>query len=173
MDLDCRCVPSGQVMTPTTFKERVFSAFRDSGFSPRSGMVERESGFASVVVGVERGFGNQFFINVGFVLSALSGPSPVRRIQDAHLYFRLERLFPEYREQILTAGSLGETAQEEALDGLLQAVRTDISASLGVLQQAEGLAEAHKAGLLKGGLVHAAARDLLDAITVTDHPRNL
>jgi hypothetical protein len=159
-------------MKATTFKERVFSAFRDSGFSPRSGMVERESGFATVVIGVERGFGNQCFINVGFVLAALSSPDSVRRVQDAHLYFRLERLFPEYREQILTAGSLDEAGQEEALDGLLQSVRTEISASLGILQQTEGLARAHKTGQLKGGLVCAAARGLLDTLSVTDRPRN-
>lgn len=75
----------------------------------------------SVLIGLDHGFGSQSFFSVGFWLHSLAQDAP-GRLELAHAYFRLERVFPEFRELILKAGDLNDPDQGGAwqeLEGLL------------------------------------------------------
>jgi hypothetical protein len=147
----------------TSFKENLFQALRQHGFAP-SGQLMRFFGDDVVtLVEVQKGFGSQWFVNVGFWLRRL-GTSEPKRIERTHLYFRLERLFPEHREVILGAGDMSDTAQSEAHSALVRLLDREIASKLKGLGTEQGLVEAYGAGRLNVGLVTQAARQSLSRV---------
>ncbi len=105
----------------------------------------------------EKGFGNQWFIIVGFWLYALGSELP-ERVEQTHLYFRLERLVPTLRETLLEAGALNEPNQPRAYELLCGLLVNDIDSTLRILGTVAGLRSALQEGRLTHGLVRKEAR---------------
>jgi hypothetical protein len=97
---------------------------------------------------------------VGFWLNALGRDLP-DRVERTHLYYRLERLVPEIREVILSAGAGSEPAQPDALEQLIELLTSRIDAVLRDLATVDGLRAAIDKGRLRDGLVKSQARDYL------------
>ncbi len=79
------------------------------------------------------------------------------------MYCRLERLFPEHRELILTSGRLDDAAQPGAYHALVDLLAGDVAIELKNLGTERGAAEAYKAGRLSGGLVSKEAEEKLSS----------
>jgi hypothetical protein len=144
----------------TKFKRDLFQALRQHAFAPSGGAMRFSGDDTVTLVGVQKGFGERWFINVGFWLCRL-GTLEFNRIEETHVYFRIERLFPEHRDVILCAGDISDTGQDEAFRALLFLLDNEIAIKLKSLGTEQGLVEAYRAGRLKHGLVTVAARQVL------------
>jgi hypothetical protein len=149
-------------VTSASLKKSLTGAFCGAGFSRFGTALRREGEAVTAVVAFSRGFGNQRFINVGFWLHAL-GPDVPAAVEKTHLYFRLDRLAPEWREVILVAGCLDDKRQPDALSQLGELLTGEVEAVLHSLLSVQGLKAAVPV-LEVSGLVSLAARDYLVAV---------
>jgi len=123
-------------------------------------LVRSESGVTTLIA-CAKGFGDQWSIDVGFWLEALGENRP-DRVEQAHLYFRLERLVPEYHETIVLAGALNDAGQPAAYEKVLELLGNSIDPELRILGTEAGLRTAMAEGRLGNGLVRKEARAYLD-----------
>jgi hypothetical protein len=98
----------------------------------------------------------QYVINIGFWLKAL-GSSNYPSYNHCHLYYRVERLFPEYREFLLKSSSLLET-DVELVNELAKFIDDTLIPFLRECTQEQKLRDMMAKGLLEGGLVRKEAR---------------
>ncbi|MHC2467078.1 hypothetical protein [Bradyrhizobium embrapense] len=147
-------------MDRTAFKEDLFEALLQQGFVRGRDLMRASNDRMVTLVGVEKGFGGQWFINVGLWFT-WAGTEEPNRVEQAHLYFRLERLFPQYREIVLAAGDLGDVGQSEACQRLAELISSEIATNVKRLGTEEGLVEAYRARRLEGGLVTKVAKEWL------------
>src|SRR4051794_16405062 len=110
-------------MTSRDFKTGIGRALQAIGFVYRSKRFERQTSEILTLLEFQKGFGAQWFINVGFWLYVID-PQPPPRVAAAHLVFRLERLLPDLREEILTAGALDDSEQASSYERLLARIPT-------------------------------------------------
>jgi hypothetical protein len=99
---------------------------------------------------------------VGFWLHAL-GTLETDHVERTHLYFRLERLFPEFQEVILCAGDLDDPNQPAAFDLLKATLATEGDGTIQNLGTEAGLRRALQSSRLNHGFVRQEARQFLDA----------
>lgn len=147
-------------MNDKQFKKGIFMTLGEHGFTQQGNLMGISSEGAMVLVGVEKGFGDQWFINVGFCLDRIGADAP-KRVEQSHMYFRLERLFPSHRELILAAGDLADPEQPDAYEVLLSHLSRDIADELRQLGSERGAIDAYRAGRFGGGLVTKFAREIL------------
>jgi hypothetical protein len=152
-------------MNGRDFKKGIGNTLLSIGFETVGGGAfvrsNHDSG-VSTIVSTQKSF-DQWYINVGFWLDRLGGERP-NTVQQSHLYFRLERLVPEYRETILLAGALlDEPDQPNAYQELRHLLATAIDSRLQVLGTEAGLRQARAEGRLIDGLVRKDANDWLQA----------
>lgn len=98
---------------------------------------------------------HQYAINIGFWLKALGNPN-YPSYNHCHLYYRVERLFPEHREFLLTSSSLLET-DVELVSELTKFIDDTLIPFLRECTQEKKLREMMALGLLNGGLVRKEA----------------
>lgn len=149
-------------MNALAFKKGLERVLLSIGFERTGKSLHRVGSGAATMVTFEKGFGSQWFINVGFWLYAL-GNEPPDRVEQTHLYFRLERLVPNFRERLLEAGALDEPNQPQAYEELCELLANDIDSALRVLGTEAGLRAALQEGRLTHGLVRKEARVYLEA----------
>lgn len=149
-------------MSATFLKKGVERVLLDLGFTRFGKTYRRETTEVATLFSVEKGFGGQWFFNVGFWLIALGGVVPTR-VELAHLYLRLERLFPEHRDTIVMAGATGESEQHAAFVKLCQLLAGPMESRLRALATTEKLRTAVKTGELGQGLLRKEAREYLAA----------
>jgi hypothetical protein len=147
-------------MNAASFKSNIEQVLVSAGFERHEKSLRRYESCVWTLVGIEKGFGPQWHINVGFWLEALDGKCTAR-VEQSHLYFRLERVFPEHRETITLAGALGDSNQPEAYAALLALLQGDIDRQLRALGTEAGLRAALTAGRLIQGLITKGAREHL------------
>ncbi|MDH2386724.1 hypothetical protein [Bradyrhizobium sp. CER78] len=147
-------------MNRAAFKKYLFEALLQQSFERRRDVMRISNDRRVTLVGVEKGFGRQWFINVGFWFTWV-GFAELNRVEQAHLYFRLERLFPQYAEIIRAAGELGDAGPPEAYERLTGLLSSEIATDVKRLGTEEGLVEAYRASRLEGGLVTKVAREWL------------
>jgi hypothetical protein len=150
-------------MNSLQFKKGIFSLLMRQGFAARGDLIVLSSDSVSIVLGVSHGFGAQWFIDVGFTLLPLSRQVPVR-VEQSHMYFRLERLFPEHREAILKAGRLDDPEQENFYHCFVGLLDRQIVSQLGSYTTLQNLANAFNSGGFTGGLVTKGARQFLAGV---------
>lgn len=150
-------------MTGAEYKQGIYNAFRRAGFAKRRYALHASGEGATALVNTEKGFGDQWFINAGFCLHRLD-PTPVERVEKTHMYFRLERLFPEHRELILTASAIDDPKQPAAYPVLLDLLAGEVGTGLRALGNERAIIEAyHTMRLVNQGLVVRGARELIEA----------
>jgi hypothetical protein len=147
-------------MTTSSFRKGLERAWLAAGFHRAGKSYRRDGSTAATLLSAEKGFGSQWFISVGFWLMGLGADVP-DRVERTHMYFRLERLFPEFRETILAAGALGEPEQPESFEQLLHLLAGPIDAALRALGTEEGLRAAINSDRLCQGLIRKEAREYL------------
>ncbi|MDC3960076.1 hypothetical protein [Polyangium jinanense] len=147
-------------MNDHTFKTGVERALLSAGFERHGKLLRRHDSSVWTLVGTEKGFGQQWHINVGFWLEALGAACPAQ-VEKTHLYFRLERLFPEHHETIASAGALDDQKQSEAFGKLNALLVGEIERGLRALGTEAGLRSAMAAGRLTQGLITKEAREHL------------
>jgi hypothetical protein len=59
------------MMTGQKFRKGLFGALQQHGFVRRAGLMRLPGDAAITLVGVQKGFGEQWFVNVGFWLKQL------------------------------------------------------------------------------------------------------
>jgi hypothetical protein len=148
-------------MKALAFKKGLERVLLSIGFERAGKSFHRVGSGVATMVAFEKGFGNQWFIDVGFWLYALGSELP-DRVEQTHLYFRLERLVPTLRETILEAGALTEPNQPQAHEKLCYLLVNDIDSTLRVLGTVAGLRSALQESRLTHGLVRKEARAYLD-----------
>jgi hypothetical protein len=97
-------------MNAANFKKGLSQVFLGLGCKTVGKSLRRDQSDVSVLVSFEKGFGDQWYITFGFWLNAL-GVLATDRVEQTHMYFRLERLLPNLRAMILTAGALDDPNQ--------------------------------------------------------------
>lgn len=145
-----------------SFKKELEQVWLANGFKRQGKSYCRADANITALVNIEKGFDNQWFVNVGFWLMMLDTKVP-DRVEKAHMYFRLEGLFPEYKETILAAGALSDTEQSRSFKTFLKLLSGPIDNSLRELQTVEGLRAALISQRLLRGLVTKEARQYLES----------
>lgn len=148
-------------MNASTFKKGLVEVLTSNGFVRFGKSLRRDDKNVTILISFENGFGQQWFINVGFWLIEIGDLVP-EIVQKSHLYFRIERLFPENREIILTAGALDDVQQPIAFNELEHLLRDKLISSICKLASKENLKSALSDGRLAGiGLITKEARECL------------
>jgi hypothetical protein len=149
-------------MTSSTFRDQIGKALGDGRFKRAGKLHFHDEGQVLTAIGLQEEHGSQWFINVGFWMKLLGGRVP-QRIESMHLQFRLERLFPDWRETILVAGDLADPRQVAALDQLAEELAGGISEELRELGTELGLRSALASGRLERGMLRSEARAYLSS----------
>lgn len=147
-------------MSGQSFRKGVFTALQQCGFARLGNLLRAKGDGVSVFINVEKGFGDQWFVNVGFCIDSVSTTQPTR-IEHSHLYFRLERLFPEYRDIIIGAGQLGDPGQQTTYFDFINLLISKIAIDLKLMLSERSLSEAFDLGRLNEGLITKEARGKL------------
>lgn len=137
-------------MTPRAYKQGIYEALRSLGFIKRGNSLYRDQQNVLLLLSVEGGKSHRWYINLGFWLKSL-GETTTDRVEKTHIYIRLERLFPMYRDIILASSALGEPDQPIGYERLIELLLTEIDRKLRSLSTEEGL----KAALREGRFSHA------------------
>lgn len=138
------------------FQTRILRAFSGFGFRG-SGRTRRYFGEEiDILINVQQAYSN-CFINVGFVIKAIDNDLR-ERVEKTHMYYRLERIFPDLRETIIAAGELKEDDSEEYRIELITLIKSDLAEKLCRLSILENLKLAFTTGNLENGLVTGNAR---------------
>lgn len=147
-------------MKSSEFKGGISIGFESIGLIKTGNILVRRGPGVALLVDFDKGFGEQWFINIGIFIGRL-GSNPPSRIEKCHMYYRLERLCPDLREITLAAGDMGDSAQESFVERLLDEMPNSIKATLTELGEIIGLSNALQEGRLEGGCVTREARDYL------------
>ncbi len=147
-------------MNSRTFKQGLEKELLDSGFERAGKLYLRPTAFGFIMIAFSKGFGSQLFLDVGFWFSDLGDTTP-SRLENAHIYCRLERLFPKDRELILTAGALDDAAQPEAYQRLISLFRKIVEDLLREFEDVPCIRQQMEYGRLSCGLIRKEAREYL------------
>lgn len=149
-------------MQPNEFRKGIGEVLARHGFAEIHGGWTRSGADVSTLVGFEKGFGSQWYVSVGFWLQNL-GAGPPAKVEQCHMYYRLERLLPDARDVLLAAGDFKCPEQAEAYPQLLALLENTVLPRLNDLEAEQGLRDGLMQGRLEYGLVTSAAREhLLD-----------
>jgi hypothetical protein len=138
-------------MASSAFRQGIFAVLKKQGFQKTGPSMRREQERVTVLVGADKGLGKQWYLYVGFWLEAL-GQLDTDRVWRTHLYLRLERLLPSYRDIILAAGDMDASDQQRGYNALLELLAGDADARLRSLGSEQGLRNALLAGELTQSL---------------------
>lgn len=145
-----------------TFKKVVNAPFETKGFV-KKGQSQYLDGEDVLVVfnleKIEMFSKDQYVINIGFWLKTF-GLSEFPPYNQCHLYYRVERLFPQYRELVLASCSLEESDQQLLAD-LSDFISGELIPFLQSCTKLTKLRELMSQGSLDGGLVRREAREIL------------
>jgi hypothetical protein len=135
------------------------AALSDLGFERISRIYVFTGRDAAILSATERGFGKQYHFSFGIWIFDLANNIAVPdRIEHTHMYFRLERLFPDAWETIVKAGETHDPKHLEALEDLCSLLRGDLGFRICDLATIGGLRRSIQSGLLDKGLVRWEAR---------------
>jgi hypothetical protein len=149
-------------MNTSTFKKGLSQTFLGLGFKVVGKSLRRDQSDVSILVSFEKGFQNQWFITVGFWLHIL-GALATDRVERTHLYFRLERLLPEFREVVLSAGDLDDPNQPASYDLLKTRLAAEGDTMMRSLGTEAGLRLALRSSRLSQGFIRKEVREFLEA----------
>jgi hypothetical protein len=141
-------------MNSANFKKGLSQALLGLGFKKVGKSLRKDQSDVSILVSFQKGFGAQWFINIGFWLHAL-GVLATDRVEQTHMYFRLEGL--------LTAGALDDPNQPASYDLLKAALASEGASMMQDLGTEAGLRRALQSSRLRQGLVRWEARQFLEA----------
>lgn len=148
-------------MSPNAFKNGIADAAMKLGFRKQPGSLIRISEEVATLIAIDKVFGAQFAINVGIWIRELGVTIP-NKVEQCHLYFRLERLLPEHRDTILQASDLQDSHQHSAYDALERLFDGPFAAVLNELGTTDGIGRAFRSGRLTHGLIVKDARTLIE-----------
>lgn len=151
-------------MKSNEFKQGIFASLMERGFLRRGNLMCFSGNGAQIAVGVENGFGQQWFVNVGFCLDRI-GIGEITRIEQSHMYFRLDRLFAQHRELIVWAGALDDMEQSRKYEVFLSLLASEVGEELKQFSSEQAIADAYRAGRFREGLIAKSARDLISSST--------
>lgn len=151
------------MITGAQFKKSIYDILKKKDFTKNNNLMCVLGEDAVVLVGVEKGFGNQWFINIGFCFRSLIQEIP-SRIEHSHMYYRLERLFPEHREIILAGSDLDDPEHDMWHSKLLYLLSHEVADGLRNFASVKAITEAYQSDRLNMGLVRKEARDFLSDI---------
>ncbi|WP_144020743.1 MULTISPECIES: hypothetical protein [Burkholderia] len=149
-------------MKSSEFKQGIFESLMQCGFIRRGNLMCFSGNGAKVAIGVEKGFGQQWFVNVGFCIDRI-GTDEISRIEQSHMYFRLDRLFAQHRELIVGAGALDDMGQPREYEVFLGLLASEVGEELKRFANEQAIADAYRAGRFREGLVTKSVRDLLSS----------
>jgi hypothetical protein len=157
-------------MTNKEFKNTIDRVLFFGGFKIVAKNYHYTGEVAVILVGLQKvEYNEQYFINVGFWLTAIGGDNIPLKIEKTHMYFRLERLFPDRRELIIRAGDLSAPEQPRASSLLSQMLADDFIPELISLSNSlDSLRCAYRNGILQSGLILREARELLHSNSQTN-----
>ncbi|CAO5682429.1 MAG: hypothetical protein HEEMFOPI_01670 [Holosporales bacterium] len=143
------------------FQKGLYDVLSKKGFIRKGNLMRIFGDDVVVLIGLERSrFSQQLFVNIGIFLNKLDAEVP-KKIEHTHMYFRLEGLFPQYRDIILTAGALDELEQYGAYQNFLDLLDRDIADVLKNLASEKSIVEAYYAGLSSLGLITKSAKNFI------------
>jgi hypothetical protein len=142
-----------------TFKKAIAAPLERAGFKKKGQSWFLDGNDALIVINLEKIdiFSNdQYVINIGIWLKAF-GESVFPPYNRTHLYYRVERLFPQQRELILTGCSLEKSSPQKLAD-LTEFIDSRLIPFLRECTDEGKLRELMSKGMLEGGLVRIEAR---------------
>lgn len=143
-----------------TFKKAIVAQFESAGFSKKGQNWYLDGEAILIVTNLQKSdWEDMYYINVGFWLKGL-GEAVFPPYNHCHLYYRVERLFPEKRELLLTGG-LNEDAWKENLVKLLQFMDRELIPFLKECTDERKVRELLALGRLDNGLIQKEARHYL------------
>ena len=143
-----------------TTEKYFYALFEKLGFVARSAYMIREFGEVNVVAIARKGFGKQVVVDIGFWLNNLHAMR-ASKVEECHLYIRLERLVPQLREDFLMAADYGNESQYESMRKFESFFESFFPVILSNLTSEVGLAFALRSGELDYAIVRKEARQFL------------
>ncbi len=140
-----------------TFKNAIAAPLDKAGFKKKGQSWYLDGKDAIIVVNLQKSDWSEiYFINMGIWLKNL-GETSFPQYNHCHLYYRIERFFPEQRELILVGCSLDKSNQQ-MLDELSEFIESEVIPFLRNCTDENKLRELMLQGALEGGLVRLEAR---------------
>ncbi len=142
-----------------TFKKSVGRPLENAGFIKKGQSWYLDGKDTLVVFNLEKrdmGFDCRYDINVGFWLKALGEPV-FPSYNHCHLYYRIERLFPEQQNLILTGCSLDQNSSQD-LEALTQFIENRAIQFLRECTHEEKIRALFAQGVLENGFVKLEVR---------------
>lgn len=149
------------MISANMFREQIESAFVLAGFSKANKTVRYDGAAGAVLIGIQKiSTSSQYAINIGFWLYGLGEECP-DKVELTHLYFRMERLFPDDRGGIVSACDL---TQPEFLDVLCEQIRGEYAKELMLfVGDISTIRDMYSLGRFTNGLIRKEARSFLEA----------
>ncbi|HMS18118.1 MAG TPA: DUF4304 domain-containing protein [Planctomycetota bacterium] len=151
-------------MTNSEFKGIIRRAFTLNGFRYVSKNLRFDGSAASILIGLQKfEYGESYFINVGLYLRTLGDEVPAK-VEHTHMYFRLERLFPEWSDAIIIGGQLSHHEQPDLAVHLARLIEDKcVPALVELANSLDRIRRVWKDGGLRSGFILKEARQLLSS----------
>jgi hypothetical protein len=149
-------------MNNREFKTVIETALTWHGFKRVAKNFRMDGKEASIVIGLQKlEYDEQYFINVGIWLAALGQEVP-KKVEHTHMYYRLERLFPQWRQVVLEGGQLSHPEQPSPANRLAEVIgEVCVPTLVALVTSLDWLRQQFEAGALQGGLIRKEAREFL------------
>ena len=142
------------------FKKAVGLPLEKSGFSKKGQSWYLDGKDAIIVLNLQKSNWDElYYVNFGIWLKAF-GTEQFPHFNHCHMYYRVERLFPDERELIITGCDLARSNPDNLANLSLFIERRLIPFALECTEEGK-LRELMSGGLLKGGLVRHEAKTYL------------
>jgi len=90
-----------------SFRNQTIKAFLSRGFKRSKDIYVTTNSLAILSANIQTVHNARCYINIGFNFTELTSEVP-EKVEHSNCYYRLERIFPEHRELILSAGDYEE-----------------------------------------------------------------
>ncbi len=138
----------------------ISTQFKIAGFVKKRSSLYLDGKDTIIVINLQRlDWSDQYYVNVGFYLKKL-GEDIYPQYNHCHLYYRLERLFPSYRELIANSCTLS-VSDTNKLAELAEFFDAQLIPFFEECAHESKLRELMRQGKLDHGFVRAEIRDYL------------
>lgn len=102
------------------------------------------------------------FVNVGFIIHEINDIG-IKNVEKSHMYFRLERIFNEYKDVICGASQISEADSARKLLIFTNLIESELAEKLCKFAEINTLRRAFSSGIFLHGIITREARRILSS----------
>ncbi len=147
------------------FRKKTAAILLLKGFKKKGSVFFHEGSILHTLISLQKSSNSDtYYVNVGLCIKDLAEDIPAKS-ELSHCHFRLERIFPEFREEILTAGDTSATDNSLTHDYYRLLNERLLPELLAVTSDKNRLLTAYRSGRFENGLLRPAARDFFQSFS--------